>query len=527
MRNLDVNRKRALRRVITKFLHFAVVLSCILPAASATPLHWQLNGVTFNDGGKAFGGFDYDSGTSTYSNVNITTTAGSVLPGGYYAAVAPYANPTASTNFYGVSTVPVFPGTTLTLSLSFSLPLTSGGGTLSFAGAAVESTCSNATCSTFTPGRTIASGTISAISSTRPKRWYIQGLVLSDGTQVFGSFVYDINSGTYSSIAVTTTAGPVVPSTSYFVASPAAAVNGSVSLVSSSVVVPLNTTVLTLNLQSGLGNSGGTVIITSAAEGTCTNANCSTSNALRTSAVGGDVSTIPVPGDIGVLPQIADGGGFTTVFIITNPTGDSITCRLTFWQDDGNPLPLTLNGSGPLSTYVVQVPGHSTQFLSTPGVGSSVAGWGIVENAARLGVIATYHRVVTGAPESEATVAATPATAGFAMAFDETTGYATGFALANVSPTDTVIENLYFYDTTGALIYSDSTNTLGPYQHDSFLFRDRYGAQLTGKRGTVRVYYGVQGTPTNGAVGLTGLGLRVNPGGTFTSLATTTNDESP
>ena len=72
------------------------------------------------------------------------------------------------------------------------------------------------------------------------------------------------------------------------------------------------------------------------------------------------------------------------------------------------------------------------------------------------------------------------------------------------------------------VIFSDSTRTLGPYQHESFLFSSRYRAQLAGKHGTVRVYYGTQGTPSIGAVGLAGLGLRVNPGGTFTSLPTIT-----
>jgi hypothetical protein len=195
---------------------------------------------------------------------------------------------------------------------------------------------------------------------------------------------------------------------------------------------------------------------------------------------------------------------------------------LTFWQDSGAPLPLSLNGATPSSSYVVLVPGHSTLFLPTPGLGASVTGWGLAENVQRLGVIATFRLHVSNRPESEATVQGIPATAGFAMAFDETPGFDTGFALANVSPFDTVIENLYFYDTTGALIYSDSTRTLGPLQHESFLFSSRYGSQLAGKRGTVRVYYGVQGTPANGTAGLTGLGLRVNPGGTFTSLPTVT-----
>lgn len=524
MHNLHIYQKITSRGWITRFLHLFTFLSCMLSAANATPLHWQLNGVTFNDGGKVFGGFDFDSSTATYSNINITTTPGTLLNGAYYSAAAPYANPIANTSFYGVSTVPVFSGSTLTLNLTFASALTSAGGTTGFAGAAVEGTCASSTCVMFTPVRTIASGTVSAISSSAPKRWYLYGLVLSDGAQVFGSFIFDAASGTYSSISLTTTAGPVVPSTGYFVESPTAAVKGSLSLVSSSVVVPSSTTVLSLNFISGLGNGGGTVAIASASEGTCTNANCSTSNTLRTAVVPGFISTTPESGDIEILPQIADGGGFLTEFIITNPTGAPITCRLTFWGDDGNPLLLSLNGAGPLPSYVVMVPGYATQFLSTPGgTGPSVTGWGLAENVSQLAVIAAFRLQRQSNPESEATVEATPATVGFGMAFDETPGFDTGFALANPSPTDTVIENLYFYDTTGALIFSDSSKTLSPLQHESFLFSSRYQAQLAGKRGTVRVYYGVVGNPANGIVGLTGLGLRTNPGGTFTSLATTSN----
>jgi hypothetical protein len=120
-----------------------------------------------------------------------------------------------------------------------------------------------------------------------------------------------------------------------------------------------------------------------------------------------------------------------TEFIITNITGAPVTCRLTFWQDNGAPLSLSLNGANATSSYVVQIPGHSTQFLSTPGAGASVTGWALADNAQKLGVIAAYRLQVSNRPESEATVEGIPATGGFAMAFDETPGFDTGFALAN------------------------------------------------------------------------------------------------
>ena len=291
---------------------------------------------------------------------------------------------------------------------------------------------------------------------------------------------------------------------------------------SASPIVSGVTNSLSLNFTNALTNAGGTVAITSEVEGTCKTKACDATSALRTTAVGGSVSTFREDGEDLILPQIADGGGFVTEFIITNPSGSLVTCRLTFWQDNGNPLLLSLNGAPPSSSYVVTVPGHSTQFLPTPGLGPSVTGWALAENVQELGVIAAYRLHVSNRPESEATVEGIPATVGFAMAFDQSPGFDTGFALANVSSFDTVIENLYFYDINGTFIFSDSTRTLGPLQHESFLFSSRYGSQLAGKRGTVRVYYGIQGTPANGTAGLTGLGLRVNPGGTFTSLPTVT-----
>ena len=523
MCNLDADQKPVWRFSITKFLQLGLLFSFMLCGAHAATLHWQLNGVTFSDGGSVFGGFDYDAGTGEYTNINITTTPGSVLQGSYYYSAAPGLS-TAST-LIGVSTVPVFATTTMALTLTFSAALTAAGGTVSITGsAAQESFCANPACSSVTSQRPITGGTASAISNAAPRRWYIHDAVLSDGARIFGSFVFDATTGTYSSISVTTTVGKAGPGAGYVFNIPASSSNTSLTLVSASPIVSGTTASLALTFPAALTNAGGTITILNAAEGTCTSVSCGASTSLRSTAVNGTVSTSQQTDETAILPQIADGGGYVTELIITNPTGAPVTCRVTFWGDNGALLPLSLNGANPSSSYVVLVPGHSTQFLSTPGTGPSVTGWALAENVQRLGVIAAFRRQVPNVPESEATVAGIPATAGFAMAFDETTGFSTGFALANVSPYDTVIENLFFYDTNGNFIYSDSTHTLGPHQHEAFLFSSRYGSQLAGKQGTVRVYYGTTGTPANGTVGLTGLGLRANPGGTLTSRPIATID---
>jgi hypothetical protein len=50
----------------------------------ADPIQWTLAGVTFDDGGSAFGSFLYDVDTNTFSVVNIQTTAGTALAGVAY-----------------------------------------------------------------------------------------------------------------------------------------------------------------------------------------------------------------------------------------------------------------------------------------------------------------------------------------------------------------------------------------------------------------------------------------------------------
>ncbi|HEV2198871.1 MAG TPA: hypothetical protein VGR73_03550 [Bryobacteraceae bacterium] len=503
-----------------QLLRSVLLLSLVACAAHAAPVHWQLNDVVFSDGGMVFGGFDFDAGTGTYSNIDLTTTPGSVMTSGsFYTTAASYVNATGPGFFNGVSTVPVFSGTTLTLGLGFSPALTAAGGTVNIVSPAGESVCSNTSCAAFTSQRTIVSGTATAVSTSSPKRWYLRDVILTDGAHAFGSFVYDANTNTYSSISITSTSGSaIVGGASYFNLSPAGGGSVFINTVSAATIVSGTTNFLTAIFGAPLTNAGGTVNIVALTEGICTAANCATTGTLRSQLAGmGAVSTDPLADDIKVLPQIADGGSFITTFVFTNPTGDTITCRLTIWGENGNLLPFSLNGGNPVATYVIVVPAHSSKFLASSGVGPLVVGYAVAEHVAHLGVTAVYR--LAGA--SEATVVGVQATEGFAMPFDETPGYDTGLALGNINGQDTAIEYLYFYDTTGKLIFTDSSHTLGPLRHESFSLGARYGASIMGQRGEVRVYRGVQGTPSGPAVGLTGMGVRVNVNsGIFTSLQT-------
>jgi hypothetical protein len=55
---------------------------------------WTLDGVTFDDGGTAIGSFKYDADANLYSEVAITTTAGSSFAGAAYGDVVYQGQPT-------------------------------------------------------------------------------------------------------------------------------------------------------------------------------------------------------------------------------------------------------------------------------------------------------------------------------------------------------------------------------------------------------------------------------------------------
>ena len=74
-----------------KFKHFCLALglttigsaaSIFLPFATlpAKALTWNLNNVSFNDGGTAIGSFDYNAASSAYNNINVSIT-GSLYSG--------------------------------------------------------------------------------------------------------------------------------------------------------------------------------------------------------------------------------------------------------------------------------------------------------------------------------------------------------------------------------------------------------------------------------------------------------------
>jgi PEP-CTERM motif-containing protein len=135
------------------------VFLCIPSVVSADSAQtWTLSGVTTSDGATASGSFDYNAGTGLYSDIDIVTLAGLVLPGSTYTVVdaddfSPSALVIMANNSYAAGTA--------VLDIEFGADLTGAGGEVGLF--ALEGYC-NAGCTNFepdAPGRELEGAVVS------------------------------------------------------------------------------------------------------------------------------------------------------------------------------------------------------------------------------------------------------------------------------------------------------------------------------------------------------------------------------
>jgi hypothetical protein len=114
----------------------AVGLLSVCDAARAVPLQWTLSGINFTnppggDTGTASGSFFYDADTNVYSDISITTSAGTIVAGSTYTHVDTLSSPSPDLVIFS----PTAPLEILQyqLFLQFAAPLTSAGGAVGFA----------------------------------------------------------------------------------------------------------------------------------------------------------------------------------------------------------------------------------------------------------------------------------------------------------------------------------------------------------------------------------------------------------
>jgi len=212
----------------------------------------------------------------------------------------------------------------------------------------------------------------------------------------------------------------------------------------------------------------------------------------------------------------AEGSWVTTITLVNNGTA-SAPAHLDFFDDNGNPAALPL--IFPQTSSALQAPATSVDSTLNPGAGLVIqtagpdsqptqTGWIRLLNSGNISGFAVFKQIQSGS-QFEATVPIETRNPGsFVLFFDNTNGYVTSVALANIATSPTHVE-VVIRDDIGEVIQSDNLS-LAALGHTAFVISERFGDAAQG-RGTMEF-----DTPVGGQISV--LGLSFNPTSAFTTI---------
>jgi hypothetical protein len=227
-----------------------------------------------------------------------------------------------------------------------------------------------------------------------------------------------------------------------------------------------------------------------------------------------------IPPLISAVSHVASGGGWKTTLTLVNlaPTLNDVSVWL--FDDNGNPMPLPMTVTqfgvpaaitdshfsapiAPLGILVVETEAPSA---------TTVAGWARINYQSSVAGYAVFRQRDASGRDMEGTAPVQGnGAARVLVAFDNTAGFRSAFALANMNAS-TVTVTATVRNESGFQVDRESFALPG-LGHAAFVSTDWFGA-TAGIRGTIEFS---TGTGTS----LVGLGLRFNPTGSFTSIPAT------
>jgi len=240
--------------------------------------------------------------------------------------------------------------------------------------------------------------------------------------------------------------------------------------------------------------------------------------ALWMCATNDTIARVQVAVANGVFAHIAAGGSWTTLISLVNTSTVPISVATSFYRDDGSALtlPITITAQGASQTTTAASvnatikPNATLQISLGAQMQSLATGWARVLSSGPAGGFAIFRTSSSNSPVSEGTVPLqSQAVSAITIPYDNTGGFATGVALANLSASSTILT---------ATSWDDSGNQLGTQNitlaasgHTSFVVATQFPETIGA--GGVLVFKST-------SLGIAGLGLRFSPFGTFTSVPT-------
>jgi hypothetical protein len=140
-----------------------------------------------------------------------------------------------------------------------------------------------------------------------------------------------------------------------------------------------------------------------------------------------------------VFPQVVNGGGWKTSFLLVNLENHPVTFQILFLTDDGNDMFVPVGGLGVVRQVSVTLDtAGSTEFETTGSSSGSFdtlqQGWALLSQTTSdtIGGMAIFRQRVFARPDQEATVPiVSQFDSHFVLLFDNTAGFTTGLAVAN------------------------------------------------------------------------------------------------
>jgi hypothetical protein len=216
-----------------------------------------------------------------------------------------------------------------------------------------------------------------------------------------------------------------------------------------------------------------------------------------------------------VIPQIVNGDGWSSAITLVNLENRRLQATILFFADDGRDLILPIVGQGRVRGMQVTLDPTVTLTFQTDGLGPLSQGWAYIqkENGASLGGMAVFKQRVSGRPDFEAVVPVVNQFGSrFVLLYDNTDGFSSAMALANPGLSSVSVPALVRSE--NGEILDRGLITLGGYNHRAQTVQSAFPV-TAGRRGTVEFL------ATGNGVGV--LGLRFNPGGSFTSVHVLSN----
>jgi hypothetical protein len=220
----------------------------------------------------------------------------------------------------------------------------------------------------------------------------------------------------------------------------------------------------------------------------------------------------------GSMPQVASAGFWKTTFMLANTGEETALARLSFFDDSGNPLALSLTfpqtssaAQTPATTVERRIAAGSILIVESTGPDTqpTQVGWAQLLTNGTVGGSAIFRQAVDRTSISEAAVALETRMAdAYWLPFDNTGGYATGVAVANIASEAANI-GVVIRDDTGAVLTSNKI-TIPAHGHSSFDMSVRFPGAAQ-RRGSLELQ-----TPAGGRISV--LGLRFSPRTAFTTV---------